>query len=252
MSSLNSNSRNIRRPANLREIWAGNLAASGNYKAAVNAIWKLENRREIAAEWIDKLIEFGGASGAEMLAKKITLFPESFDEVKAKLLEILSDSSDEAAESRTAFARETLSLAPNNELRILAKPLARKILADSADGFRRVTPHDFRQLVEITGDYTLRTDLPKLSEITIKNEPETLILEIEENDRGANYIYDACLLPDGKIAAAFGEAGVKIISKNGKTIAHFDQPTQKFVVSDFGTKAVGIADRHGSYRLSKI
>ena len=51
--------------ADLREIWAENLAESGNFQAAINTIWKLENRREIAVKWIDKVIEFGGtpASG---------------------------------------------------------------------------------------------------------------------------------------------------------------------------------------------
>lgn len=238
--------------AALREIWAENLAASGNYKAAVNTIWKLENKRETAADWIDKMIDFGGTTAAEMLAKKISLLPESFDEVKTKLLEIIADSDTEAVENRAAFAREALKIKPNDELRILAKPLTRKILADSSKGFRRFTSQDFRQLVEITGDYTLRTDLPKLSEIISKKESGALILEIEESDRGANQIYDACLLPGGKIAVAFGEAGVKIISKNGKTIAHFDHPTQKFVVSDSGMKAVGLAYRSGSYRLTKF
>lgn len=236
----------------LREIWAENLAASGNYKAAVNTIWKLENKRATAADWIDKVIEFGGTTAAEMLAKKITLFPENFAEVKAKLFEILADSDDESVEKRAAFARETLKLAPNNELRVLTKPLARKILADSSEGFRRFTSSNFHRLVEITGDYTLRADLPKLFENISQKETGTLILEIEENDRGANHIYDACLLPDGKIAAAFGEAGVKIISKNGKTIAHFDHPTQQFIFSDSGTKAVGLAFRNGSYRLTKF
>lgn len=236
----------------LREIWAENLAASGNYKAAVDTIWKLENKREIAAEWIDKTIDFGGAAAAEMLAKKITLFPESFDDVKTKMLEMLADSDDEFVENRAAFAREALNLKPNEELRTLTKPLTRKILADSSEGFRRFTTQDFRQLVEMTGDYTLRTDLPKLSENFSKKESETLVLEIEENDRGANYIYDACLLPDGKIAVAFGEAGVKIISKNGKTIAHFDHPTQQFILSDSGTKVIGLAFRNNIYRLTKF
>jgi hypothetical protein len=33
---------------------------------------------------------------------------------------------------------------------------------------------------------------------------------------------------------------------------HFDQPTQKFVVSDLGTKAVGLMPRGDSYRLTKF
>ena len=82
--------------------------------------------------------------------------------------------------------------------------------------------------------------MPKLSEINTKKDFETLTVEIAENDRGANHVYDAHLLPDGKIVVALGESGVKIISKQGKIIAHFDQPTHKMVVSGFW---------HESYRI---
>ncbi len=234
----------------LREIWAENLATSGNFQAAINTIWKLEDKREIAVKWIDKVIEFGGNPAAEMLAKKVVLLPESFEEVKAKLLEILNDT--EAVEKRAAFARESLRLTPNDGLRTLLRPLARRILADMADDNRRFSPQNLRQLVEVSGDYTLRADLPKLSDISDKKEFETLTIEIAENNRGANHVHDAHFLPDGKIAVALGESGVKIVSKQGKTIAHFDQPTHKFVASDFGTKAICLAKRGEIYRLAKI
>ena len=158
----------------------------------------------------------------------------------------------ESVEQRAAFANESLRLTPNDGLRTLLRPLARRILADMAHDNRRFTPQNLRQLVELSNDYTLRADLPKLSEINTKKDSETLTVEIAENDRGANHVYDAHLLPDGKIVVALGESGVKIISKQGKTIAHFDQPTHKMVVSDFGTKAIGFAHRNDSYRLTKF
>lgn len=238
--------------ADLREIWAENLAESGNFAAAVNTIWSIENRRSRAAAWIEKTIEFGGAPAAEMMAKKITLFPKSFAEVKTKLLEILAETGDEAVENRIAFARETLRLVPNVELRTLARPLARKILADAAQDNRRFSAQDFRQLVEVSQDYSLRTDLPKFPQKAGKQSLGVFKLEISEHDKGASHIFDAHLLPDGKIALALGEAGVKILSRQGKTIAHFDQPTEKFVVSDFGTKAICLTRRGAIYRLAKI
>ncbi len=238
--------------AELREIWAENLAASGNFKAAINTIWKLEDKREIAADWIDKVIEFGGAAAAEMLVKKITLFPGSFEDVKTKLLEILAETGDEARETRAAFARETLQLVPNPELRKLVPPLARRILADSAAGGRHFSPEDLRRLVEVAQDYTLRTDLPKLPQDKSEKTSETFKLEIAENNKGAIRVFDAVSLPNGKTAVALGEAGVKILSKKGKTIAHFDQPTERFIVSDSGTKAVCLARRGGVWRLAKV
>lgn len=237
--------------AELRQIWAENLASGGNFTAAVNTIWQLENRHEIAEEWIEKAIDFGGTTAAEMLAKKMILLPESFDEVKEKLLEIVNENGDSAEENRAAFARESLRLTPNDGLKLLARPLARKLLADISKGNCRFSPNELNQLVELSQDYSLRTDFPKLPHNTAKKD-EVFKLEVSDFDKGATQVFDACLLPDGKIAVALGEAGVKILSKQGKKIAHFDQPTFSFIVSDSGTKAICLAPRGEVFRLAKI
>ncbi len=125
-------------------------------------------------------------------------------------------------------------------------------MADMADQKYLSKPQSLRQLVEMSQDYTLRADLPKFTENFSKQTPETFILEIDERDKGSVQVFDACLLPDGKIAVALGEAGVKILSKKGNTIVHFDQPAHKFVVSDFGTKAICLAKRGETYRLAKV
>ncbi|HRH45535.1 MAG TPA: bpX6 domain-containing protein [Pyrinomonadaceae bacterium] len=238
--------------AELREIWAENLAESGNYPAAVNTIWQLKDKREKAKDWIDKVIEFGGTPSAQMLVKKASLFPATFDEVKIKLQEILAENTDEAQEKRAAFAHEALRLSPSVELRTLARPLIRKLLSDISKGSYIFTPNDLKRIVDFAQDYTLRTDLPKVPPSAIRKAVEPLKFAISANDKGSTQIYDACLLPDGKVALALGEAGVKIISKNDKTIAHFDQPTERFIVSDLGTKAICLANRGDMRRLSKI
>jgi hypothetical protein len=238
--------------AELREIWAENLAESGNYAAAINVIWHLKGKHGKAKDWINKVIEFGGVPAGQMLAKKITLFPATFDEVKTKLQEVLTEDGNEGMEKRIAFAHEASKVAANQELRTLIRPLARRLLADLAKDSRWFSANEFRHLVEISQDYSLRTDLPIFPKNDEKNTYEPLQLIISENDRGATSIYDACLLPDGKLAVALGEAGVKIISRKGTTIAHFDQPTEKFIVSDLGTKAICLASRGEVWRLAKI
>lgn len=237
----------------LREIWAESLAASGNLPAAVNAIWSLTEKRAKAAVWIDQAIEFGGLPAAQMLVKKIMLFPASFAEVKEKLFEFLPEASAEAAEKRIGFAREATIQTPNDELRLLARPVIKKILADWTENSTRFSPHEFRQLVAVANDFALRTDLPTLpSTQKVKQKTEVFNFEIAARDQGASCVFDACLLPDGKIVLALGEAGVKILSRENKLIEHFDQPTQKFVVSELGTAAVGLMPRGKSYRLTKF
>ena len=237
----------------LRELWADNLAASGNLPAAVNTIWKLENRRDKAKNWIDRVIEFGGVPAAQMLIKKIALVPESFPEVKEKLFEFLSETGLEAAEKQIALAREITVQTQTPELRLLARPIVRQLAADWATTKLRFTAGEFHQLVQATNDFALRADLPNLpakTKAAFSDQPFSL--EISGQDAGANPIFDACLLPDGKTAIALGEAGVKILSRDNKIIAHFDFPTQKFVVSDSGTTAVGLMRRGETHRLTRF
>lgn len=245
---------NHQQSRNLRELWAESLAASGNLPAAINAIWSLEDRRDKARNWIDATIEFGGVPAAQMLVKKIVAFPESFAEVREKLFEFLDDADSNAIEKRVAFAREAISQrTAREELRVLARLLARKMLAEWSTIQQQFSPHDFRRLIETTNDFALRADLPALQSIqTGAAKNDFFELEIAAEDRGANPVFDACLLPDGKTAVALGEAGVKILSGDNKTIAHFDFPTQKFVVSDSGTKAIGLMPRGESHRLTRF
>ncbi|MCU0238407.1 MAG: bpX6 domain-containing protein, partial [Pyrinomonadaceae bacterium] len=114
----------------LREIWAENLAKSGNFPAAINTIWQIESKRELARDWIEKVLEFGGTVSAQMLAKKVTLFPATFNEVKIDLQKMLAENSDDGKQNRAAFAHETLRLNSNKELRTLSRPLIRKLLSD--------------------------------------------------------------------------------------------------------------------------
>lgn len=243
----------------LREIWARTLAESGNYQAAVNTIWQLKDWREIAKNWIEQTISFGGLASARMLVKKISLMPESFSEVRECLQRILDSDETEEREKRRAFAQESLQSPVNQELSVLLRPLIRRLLVDLTEENSEFTVKNLRQLVESSKDYSLRTDLPKLPEHVQEENLKTAeikaaatVIKISANDKGVSKIYDACLLPDGKVALALGESGVKILSKHGKMIAHFDQPTQKFIVSHSGTKAIGLAMRDEVVRLSKI
>lgn len=240
--------------AELREIWAETLAQSGNFPAAVDVIWKLEDKRARAVGWIEKTIEFGGAPAARMLARKTMLFPENFDEIKEKFREILSGKDFEAVEKRAAFARAVFKQKINDELRVLLRPLARKISNDAAENASPTLElKEFRELVVMAKDNALRTDLPTFSPTASSAAPNELFeITISAADKGASQIYDACVLPNERIAVALGEAGVKILAGDNRQIAYFDQPAHKLVVSDFANRAVALAARGDIFRLARI
>lgn len=241
--------------AELREIWAESLAASGNFPAAVDVIWKLDAKRARAGDWIERTIEFGGAAGARMLARKTMLFPEKFDEIKEKFREILRGEDFEAVENRAAFARAVFKQKINDELRVLLRPLARKISSDAAraSSSSSLALKEFRELVVLAKDNALRTDLPAFPQTAAIAAPdEFLEITVSANDKGASRIYDACVLPNGKIAVALGEAGVKIFAPDNRQIAYFDQPAHRLVVSDFANRAIALAPRGETVRLARI
>ena len=46
---------------------------------------------------------------------------------------------------------------------------------------------------------------------------------------GAFAVSDAAYLPGGRCVVALGEAGVRLLSRDGRTVAHFDQPATDIV-----------------------
>lgn len=238
--------------ATFRELWAQNLALKGNYAAAVDTIWPLATERAQAIEWIDKAIEFGGPRAGAMLVKRILLMPSELDELRTAVLELARRDDDHTAEERAAFAREALRLKPNDELRLLVRPIIRRLAADNATDPRLISAGEIAALVELSRDRALRTDFPKLIGPYDAPVATSFRIEIAAHDAGAAKIYDAVPLPGGKIALALGESGVKIVSKEGKTLVYFDQPTFRFIVADSGSSAICIAPRGASNRLAKI
>src|SRR6185436_3295588 len=70
----------------LRILWAETLANAGDYVAAVDVIWPVAAEGTRAGDWIEEVIQQGGAAGAKMLVRKLELFPEAFPGVLAAAL----------------------------------------------------------------------------------------------------------------------------------------------------------------------
>lgn len=249
----------------LREMWAEALAAGGNYAAAVDVVWSLENKREKAESWIEKVIEQGGAPAARMLARKTSLFPQKFAEIKEQVLPLLEDESHSAAETRALFARELSRLASRKETSVLARATVRAILRDAGNNVFELTRREFEALAQISNNTALKTDLPPFPDKPSvsgdfkrrldknwKIDQHTFEFRVSANDQGANAVSDAFVLPDGKIALALGEAGIRILNRNGKQIAHFNEPAEKFIVADNAGRAISLIKRGEAWRLARV
>lgn len=240
--------------AKLRVFWAERLALSGKYVAAAEAIWPVKEGQRLANRWLTQAINLGGTAGGIALARKATRFPESFPGLFAQVELLLADETAESAGGRRAFA-ETLRHEPRvPELQALARMAVRSIVRDIQQGIVEFTPAQLRHLLDYTGDAGLRADVPPVQ--ALKPGPESVapavVVEIAAHDVGRHFVTDLALLPNGSLLLALGEAGLLFVSRDGRPTAQLNQPAHKLVVSDDGSRVIGIAPRDSVSRLIRI
>ena len=248
-------SRESEQASELRRLWARELAAAGDYAAAVDTVWPLPEERPRALEWMDLAIDQGGAPAGRMLARKVDLTPEPFAETRGSALRLLESWRAEGSPARLAFADTLRRGARSSAAATLARAAVRAIARDSGRFGARMETADFRQLAAFTGDGALRADalaLPLPARTLWITRGEPLEVEIAARDAGTRPAYDAAFLPNGLTAVALGEAGVRLLTRGGRTVAELDQPAHRLVVSDHGDRAIALARRGDSWRLSRL
>jgi hypothetical protein len=244
----------------LRLLWANELARSGDYVAAVSAAWPVVEARHLIGEWMKRGLVSGGLAKARMLAWRCQVATTLDDELREMVLGLLNDSLPEAPSMRLEFAQRlpgdnTKSALP--VVRTLARAATRALVRDAgSDTFNETRKKACQQLVEVAGDGALRADVPSRlfvsSGQSLKEREKPLEIVIEAEDSGALPLYDAAFLPDGRTIVALGEAGARLLSRDGRAIAHFDQPCHRLVLSDLGERALALAPRGEAMRLAKL
>ncbi|HEX3129650.1 MAG TPA: bpX6 domain-containing protein [Thermoanaerobaculia bacterium] len=247
--------RNTEEAESLRLLWAAGLAEAGDFAAAVDAIWPIPEARHMAVEWMDRAIEQGGTSAGRVLARKVTLAPDLFEEVRDRVQGLLESWRAEGASQRLAFA-EALCQGPRTPAaQTLARAAVRAVARDSGRFGARMSPARFRQLVAFADDGALKADAPALPlpdrEPWIAREGVWKI-EIAGTDAGTMPAWDAAFLPSGLTAVALGEAGVRLLSRAGRSVTDLDQPAHRLVVSDLADRAIALARRGTASRLARI
>jgi hypothetical protein len=236
----------------LRVIWAESLAEEGNYASAVDVIWPIKPQRQRAREWMDRAIDVGGPLAARMLARKLTVVPEDFEDIRRKTLTFLEDESFEQWETRASFALALFQGDATTEAQTLARVTARAVLRDAGQCASQLTARQFARLVDFSGDGALRTDVPPFP--VEPEQPVTPLLTGVSTaaDRGSIPVHDALLLSNGRMLVALGEVGARLLTRDGRTVTHFDQPAERLVLSDNGDRAIALARRGEVWRLSRL
>jgi hypothetical protein len=239
----------------LRILWAESLATAGDYEAAVGVIWPIVEARRLGAAWIDAVLEQGGLAAARMLVRKLELMPESFPDVRARVLALLDDTGPGSSAERRALAEAFLAGAPTSRTRTLARATVRALVRDGARSGELSTTALVAKLAAFAADDALRADLPSwpaVERTRLTAVPVARAFDFAAADAGAIPVSDAVYLPNGRVVAALGEAGVRVLGRDGRTLFHLDQPAHRLVISDHGDRAIALARRGDVWRLSRL
>ena len=239
----------------LRKLWAQSLADAGNVAVAVDVLWPLESERSTAVEWMRQAAAVGGRPGARSLARLLCVDQDRYREFWPQALDLLQSDSVEEASDRMEFA-ETLRKQPKSpQTQTLARLAARAVLRDAGQGLHSLGPIPIRHLIDYSGDGALRADVPPRSpgrRVQLTDLDATRRYFIAADDRGSTQISEALLLPSGGCAVAMGEAGLKLITRDGRTIAHCDEPADRLVASENASKIIIMARRGAVWSLSRV
>ena len=251
--------------AQLRWLWAQSLAEAGGYyqafgvvKPALEDLRKQPERWTRILEWLDKSAAMGGVTGAEALAYQFCLLTKmeynAPPEVREQALALLEGEEEENAPARAAFARELTNGANLPTIQTLARAAVRACLRDVGLNFQAcLNAADYGRLLNFADDAALRADAPLLP----KPAPAPAVLapvafRFPTEAAGTLAVTDAAFLPDGRCLVALGEMGVRLLTRDGRTVAHWDTPAHLLVLSDAGNRALILSRRGDLWRIARL
>ncbi|MBW3638202.1 MAG: hypothetical protein KY445_17290, partial [Armatimonadetes bacterium] len=241
----------------LRLLWAHHCALAGDFAGAVEAAWPVlphvPEARGVVGAWIERGLEGHGVAAAQMLARQAhfldQLSPATLENWRARTLQLLENGDEESVNLRLRFA-DLLCAAPSGELaRAAARRTIRALARDGAQfpAWSAALKTQTKSLLDFASDGPLRVDVARHTfpaappRLETRTEPLSFIFEAD--DAGSLDIHDAALLPDGRALVALGEGGARLLHRDGKTLAVFDQPCHRLVMSPNGERAIGVALR---------
>jgi len=240
--------------ARLREEWARSLAAKGEWLAAVDALWPLENQRALAVDWLLQAEAEGGTLGARALVKRAVLLPDTLSRCAEPLDALARDAG--LQHEREGFVDALLALKQHPApLPQLARRVLPAVLADQGAGRGRLARNVVQRLVTLANDPWLNADLPPgpLPSPTLQALRDRAgMLQGQVPAGGGLPLLDAVVLDDGRYLVALGEAGAAVVDGHGRVVSRFAVPAERLVIAHNRRVALCLAQRDGLWRVSRL
>ncbi|MBX9667754.1 MAG: hypothetical protein K2X93_09060 [Candidatus Obscuribacterales bacterium] len=238
----------------LRKTWAIHLAEIGNYSAAAMIAIDVPELHEQALEWTRVSLQLRDKTSGHLLACWLTFFKakDEWPLIKDRVVTLLDNESRELAPARYSFIN-SLYHPYTNEIKVLARKAGRAVLRDHGRQYISLSRESILRFLE---DRSLWADASRCNMTvearSLADAKIPIELYVSPDDIGTDTIYDAILLPDGRVILALGEAGVCVLDGESQGTQYFTFPATQFVASWNGDRLLALANRGDQKRITKL
>jgi hypothetical protein len=223
----------------LRLAWVDSLERAGDLLAAVTVAWPDPHIRPLLRNVVDRGIALGGTTEAAMHAYRLGLAPkdEELDDTRRFFAKLRPHDADRVLALAVALADVAPEPAVDREM---ATRALRALVAAPVAGAAGATAGRLRTTLRRRADPVLQADLPSVRAVSARVVGP---LEAPAQPAGLVPILDAVPLPDGRTLVALGEAGCRLLTPDGRTVAAWDIPTHAIVAADHGGSVLLLTKR---------
>jgi hypothetical protein len=207
----------------------------------VEVAWPDAGLRAAALPDVEAGIAVGGLRAARLLAYQNALSPEA---ARAGILRLLADRDAAIRPYRTEFLRAFTSVDVEGADAWDREAATRALRALVADRRCALAPQELRKVhnaLIARADPLAVADLGRPT--PARPDPDGSVEVVVPAAPGRLPVADAVGLDDGTVLAACGEAGVRILTPDGRTAASWDVPAHRIVAADHGGCALLVAER---------
>lgn len=231
--------------AALRLLQAERLASAGLLVRAAELVHHLESGKALALRWLELAREAGDVRGIPL---ELRLDATRFDAAQAALTPLLEQAEEQLP--TLLYVAEELA-AHNLEIgKPLARDLARELLSIAAStGMARVATSANRVASYVGGAF--KADQPRPTTFERRIGGGCRRYEFPANDAGTAPVYDLHRFGT-HVLSALGEAGVVMLNRQGKRVAHFGLPAHALVVAPDSGRVLCVAKRGDRLAVGRI
>ncbi|MER6447575.1 bpX6 domain-containing protein [Streptomyces venezuelae] len=235
----------------LRAAWAEHRREAGDRLGAAEVLWADEALRPSAVADLRDAVALGGPTRSRALPYLLAL--GAGESTRALALAVLDSDGDPATTGRSALAAALAELPAADPAadRELATAAARAVVRDGGFGGAladREAGARHQKLLK-RADPLVAADLAKPHRAA----PVAHTVAHTSADRpGTLPVLDAALLGSGAVLVACGQAGVRLLTADGRTKARWDVPAAQLVLADHGGAALLVADYGQVREVSRL